>query len=452
MSLSKFPQPLTTLLPREVINLWLDGKYSTGPQRSVAYDRLGWSLMLRGLYRYEILAVDDSHFPPTTHRGYCIFDLYDGEMICYGIRVYTGPQWDSYLHHQPHPLFWYSDVCHIKPHKTHEGAKFTCQYRLLLPGRWEGAKDSLNPFRNLWGEAMTAPPQLAASQRGPEAQAAAEYFAQAFSSDLARTRDFVQRVGDARASNRDRDPMEFLAEEIKRVTGNDAEFRNRFNVGGADAKNAITSLLTDKGLQRFATCVREVYEALLGDLKASCTEIKTARGPLGRATFEDLVPLLRRAAEMLPTNGAKSFMSVSKSRLVDATPLIKAIFGDKLENNFLSCSQALEDLDKELKTIAETKKTDVCKRIRGDGDGVSGSPSDDAIMKQFDEAFGHVVSEFWSRIRPVVYGGFLFQLRAFAPDEPVDFSGDYGAFGENSVRGKIRFERLDDIKISGRED
>src|SRR5262245_3081917 len=46
-----------TLLPPtapEVFELWLRGDYAGGLGPSAAYDRLGWSLMVRGFYRYEV--------------------------------------------------------------------------------------------------------------------------------------------------------------------------------------------------------------------------------------------------------------------------------------------------------------------------------------------------------------------------------------------------------------
>lgn len=148
--------PFFQPLPSDVVRFWQEGKYSGGLQRSVEYDRLGWALMLRGIYTYETEDDLGVRGPKQTHRGFGMFDLYDGELRCYGIRVWTGASWDP-LKELQHPLLWRSDVCAIQTDPVDNKARLRCVYRLLCP--YQGKKyrklgkemhNAFDVFKNLW--------------------------------------------------------------------------------------------------------------------------------------------------------------------------------------------------------------------------------------------------------------------------------------------------------------
>lgn len=140
-------------VPHEVIDLWLEGKYAGGLSPSVAYDQLGWALMVRGFYRYKVTerkkkapaqkkkAIPRKKKAPAKnvktgdkakliHRGYCVIDLNDGEICFKGIRL-ESPGWE--FENEYHPLLWKSDASAIRQpssgRKKH--ARLTCAYRLL---------------------------------------------------------------------------------------------------------------------------------------------------------------------------------------------------------------------------------------------------------------------------------------------------------------------------------
>ncbi len=181
---NQFFQPI----PSDVVRFWQDGKYSGGLQRSVEYDRIGWALMLRGIYMYETKDHHGVAEPEPTHRGFGIFDLYDGELRCYGIRVWTGADWDP-LQKIQHPLLWRSDVCAIQLDSVENQARLRCVYRLLCPienfdrepksGSYE---ESVKVFRDCWqGESMS--PKDNSAIHAAETGTAVSYLTKCFERD-----------------------------------------------------------------------------------------------------------------------------------------------------------------------------------------------------------------------------------------------------------------------------
>ncbi len=173
-------------LPREVVELWLEGKYANGPQRTTDYARLGWALMLRGYYRYQIFGDDDlttvdySQLTPL-QRGYCIFDLVRGELKCWGIRVMTSREWRA-VSLVPHPLLWKSTTCDVKTDASGDSAYLDCMYRMVVPRLIPLADDASqkrwDPFNR-----DSAPLRQGITDREKEASTAVEYLRGFFDRD-----------------------------------------------------------------------------------------------------------------------------------------------------------------------------------------------------------------------------------------------------------------------------
>lgn len=115
------PAKFYDLLPRDIIDHWLDGRYSLGPHRTITYDALGWALMLRGFYRYE--AFDEKN--NLTHWGYEFIDLEGGEIYSGGVRLWSA----NAIAAPNHPYIWRSEMCKID--LTREHPRFLCAYRLV---------------------------------------------------------------------------------------------------------------------------------------------------------------------------------------------------------------------------------------------------------------------------------------------------------------------------------
>jgi hypothetical protein len=124
------PRQFFQPLPREVIRYWLEGSYTGGIAPSIAYDQLGWALMLRGFYRYRVSTTK----VPVSHRGYCVIDLQNGEICCRGIRVYSdAAEWDG-IANNIHPFLWKSEVSTIRAGRSR--ARLSCAQRLLATKEW----------------------------------------------------------------------------------------------------------------------------------------------------------------------------------------------------------------------------------------------------------------------------------------------------------------------------
>jgi hypothetical protein len=86
-------------IPEEVIKAWERGDYFTGGVPSLAYERLGVALRLRGLYTYERETGQD-------YRGIAKIDLAGGlDLVMAGIRFWIGEQLDV--------KFWKTQFSHF---------------------------------------------------------------------------------------------------------------------------------------------------------------------------------------------------------------------------------------------------------------------------------------------------------------------------------------------------
>jgi hypothetical protein len=123
------PQQFFQPLPREVIRYWLEGNYTGGIAPSVAYDQLGWALMFRGFYRYQLSAPKAQN----SHRGYCVIDLQNGEICCYGVRLFSASsQWKEIADYV-HPFLWKSEAGTIRAGRS--SARLSCALRTLATRR-----------------------------------------------------------------------------------------------------------------------------------------------------------------------------------------------------------------------------------------------------------------------------------------------------------------------------
>lgn len=80
-------------IPVEVTKSWLRGEYLTGRNTNTAYENMGWSLYLRGIYLYAVWENDeDDQENPSRHSlshfGLCTIDLDEGDLIYKGFRLY----------------------------------------------------------------------------------------------------------------------------------------------------------------------------------------------------------------------------------------------------------------------------------------------------------------------------------------------------------------------------
>lgn len=115
---------LSTIVPPEIIDSWIRGEYLIGTRRGTGYDFIGWALMLRGFYRYEVhksapnaepSAAMQSEQPEIlgpsdtlTHCGYCAVDLLEGDLFFSGLRLHTVPGVATEHALKPAPSLWVS--------------------------------------------------------------------------------------------------------------------------------------------------------------------------------------------------------------------------------------------------------------------------------------------------------------------------------------------------------
>ncbi len=437
------PRRLQTALPSEVIDQWLEGKYTGGPSRTLAYDRLGWALMLRGMYEYEIRADNGNGKIVVTHRGYCILDLYGGELRCYGIRVYTGDRWDAYLHYQPHPCFWSSEVCHIKPHSTHEGARLTCLYYLLLPGDWQGVDHSLDEFHDVWSNKLQGVADPSNEIRQREARAAANYFSNQYMTDHRKTWDCVKKNEDAQKIYQT--PKAFLAAEHKKI--HDGHFTEKFLADFA-SDSRLRKSITKNGVSKFADVLTDDTLCLLEYLKKYVQQIARQRNAANSTSpdYSDLATGLAQLVALIPQEATSTFLSDFRQRLNVSKDYVAASINRTTSNQLHSHSDQLEQLARKLKNASRKKTKNLYKKFRRKR-WVRRNVGRKRFGGLLNDYFRSYVADLWSRLRLRNLGGFMFELRAFAPKQDVEFEGDYGAFGENSVGGRIVFTRIDDKQL-----
>jgi hypothetical protein len=144
----ELPRQFFAPLPTAIIRYWLDGKYAGGLAPSVAYEELGWALMVRGFYRYKV-EVSNGGQLKLSHRGYSVIDLQDGDIVCKGIRVKSNDPWKKYLGWE-YPFLWKSDVSAIRSNPGERSARLTCALRLLATDKWKGTSGIATAFKNLW--------------------------------------------------------------------------------------------------------------------------------------------------------------------------------------------------------------------------------------------------------------------------------------------------------------
>jgi hypothetical protein len=196
-AVKKLPAQFFKPLPDEVILHWLEGTYSSGIAPSVAYDQLGWALMVRGFYRYLVQDTDASGAATTpSHRGYSVIDLVDGELQCHGIRVYSSEEWKP-LDAYEHPLLWKSDASSIRKSPTRHKATITCAYRLLFTDAWHGKTHIAKAFHDLWGPKKGKPKfdrcvRCDRRERAREQALAIAYLSTDFQRDWNCVNDFVK--------------------------------------------------------------------------------------------------------------------------------------------------------------------------------------------------------------------------------------------------------------------
>ena len=117
------------VIPQQVLEYWLSGRYQLGGHRSLDYDLLGWGLMLRGLYKYRVLAderSDDGELQSKfSHCGYCFLDFEGRGLYFGGIRLCSAAQmWEIRA-----PGYWRSHSARIH-REAGEDYALTFDYRL----------------------------------------------------------------------------------------------------------------------------------------------------------------------------------------------------------------------------------------------------------------------------------------------------------------------------------
>lgn len=123
------------LIPQSIITSWLKGEYLIGISHSSAYEYIGWSLMIRGYYLYEVF--EDRDEEEKTHWGYCLIDLKEKDLFFGGIRLWTAEDVikdmdEKYLEifRSRLPLYWRSDFSHFV-HSPPKNPELFFAYKLL---------------------------------------------------------------------------------------------------------------------------------------------------------------------------------------------------------------------------------------------------------------------------------------------------------------------------------
>jgi hypothetical protein len=187
-SKNEIPAHLLKPLPMEVIRYWLEGSYSGGLAPSVTYDQLGWALMIRGFYHYEVRQFENAGYNKFSHRGYSIIDLKEGEIYGYGVRLCSGDQWGK-IRDFEYPLLWKSEASAIRPSSTKSQATISCAYRLLVTETWSGASKIPTAFRSRAWKRKKIGPEIPVPQ---EQAIAIDYLVKDFESDWNRVNDTVK--------------------------------------------------------------------------------------------------------------------------------------------------------------------------------------------------------------------------------------------------------------------
>jgi hypothetical protein len=185
-AVKKLPDQFFQPLPREVISYWLEGSYTGGIAASVAYDQLGWALMMRGFYRYKVNMSEKGKKPWLSHRGYCVIDLYNGEVRCHGIRVHTSDAWEKFMPKCDHPLLWKSEVSAIRAGEPR--VRLICALRLLETKKWQGSPGITGAFDACWTETL----DKETYDNPKECAIAISYIASHFEQDWHKIKDAVR--------------------------------------------------------------------------------------------------------------------------------------------------------------------------------------------------------------------------------------------------------------------
>lgn len=105
------------IIPEEVINFFLDGRYAGQLGRTKRYNHIAWSLFLRGVYSYVVMMKDENEYPH--HAGICSIDFQSDLLRVGGIRLFeckyedlTSPSLEDLVYTC---RFWNSDLEALKP-------------------------------------------------------------------------------------------------------------------------------------------------------------------------------------------------------------------------------------------------------------------------------------------------------------------------------------------------
>lgn len=99
------------LLPRQVIRYWIEGRFADPANRTPRYNKLGWTLLLRGFYWYRVDECDGQGAASKfNHAGFCVIDLDDADVYLGGIRLVSRYDGDTYTFD---PFIWRSTILRL---------------------------------------------------------------------------------------------------------------------------------------------------------------------------------------------------------------------------------------------------------------------------------------------------------------------------------------------------
>src|ERR1700733_4046760 len=92
------------VVPRQIPRYWIEGRFNNSQYRSARYNNLGWSLLIRGLYWYEVV----NKGLELRHAGLAEIDFLGAteEMRIRGIRLSDGKL-------KPQIVFWQSTLSKV---------------------------------------------------------------------------------------------------------------------------------------------------------------------------------------------------------------------------------------------------------------------------------------------------------------------------------------------------
>lgn len=146
------------IIPQEVIDFYLDGRYTGSLGRSNRYNHLAWSLYMRGIYSYVVTIDNDGEYPH--HCGLCIIDFQQDVVKVGGIRLLQldkelGANSSSTINDLSRTLrFWKSDLAALKPTNRTASIDFVYSLGGDVSNEQENLSKMLETYKNVTVEAI----------------------------------------------------------------------------------------------------------------------------------------------------------------------------------------------------------------------------------------------------------------------------------------------------------